>query len=112
MPFADKLLAASHTAANTDRLLSAAEAGNLLGLQASTIYDLVQRGQLEHVRLFGKTVRFKESVILKIIEDCAVQATSPATVSGAFERKRHKPNGKATPDPSQRRRGRGPEAVN
>jgi excisionase family DNA binding protein len=112
MPLADTSLNAPDAASRIDKLLSAAEAARLLGLQPSTIYDLVQKGQIPYIRLFGKTVRLRESAIQKIINDSEVEATSIATLPIALKRRHNKPNGKATPDPSLRRRGRGPEAVN
>lgn len=85
MAFTEKLLKASHAAAGTDRLLNAAEAGSLLGLQPGTMYDLVQKGQIDFVRLFGKTLRFRESVILKIIADSEVKSTNLSTTPGSLK---------------------------
>ncbi len=39
-------------------LLTYAEAGELLGLKLSTLYAMVSRRQLPHVRLGGRLVRF------------------------------------------------------
>jgi len=100
-----------HGSKANDRLLDREEAASLLGLQPGTMYDLAAKGLIPYIKLFGKTMRFKESAILKIIADSEVEATNPATVSDALKLRHPKTNGKATTDPSPRRRGRGPEAV-
>jgi excisionase family DNA binding protein len=109
----DKLLDPASVALKTDRLLSAGEAASLLGLKPGTMYDLVAKGQVGFIKLFGKTVRFRESVILRIIADSEVVSTNPPTFSGTLKRKRQKTNGKASPEPLLQRRGCGPdEAIN
>ncbi|HXH89806.1 MAG TPA: helix-turn-helix domain-containing protein [Gaiellaceae bacterium] len=55
----------------SDRLLTAAELGELLGLAAGTILDRFERGDLPGFRLFGKKggpVRFRESEILEALD--------------------------------------------
>jgi len=55
----------------TDRLLTAAELGDLLGLTAGTILDRFERGDLPGYRLFGKKggpVRFREMEILEVLD--------------------------------------------
>ena len=111
MAFAEKLLKTTHTSADTDRLLNAEQAGSLLGLQPGTMYDLVQKGQIDFVRLFGKTLRFRESVILKIIEDSEVRTTNPATPPRAMQRKQKKAIGETNGKHSLGRRGRDAEVA-
>jgi excisionase family DNA binding protein len=98
-----------HASPKPDKLLNAAEAGSLLGLQPGTMYDLVQKGQIDHVKLFGKTLRFRESAILRIIADSEVKSTNPSTLSDTVKRNRNKANGATDASPSPSRRGRGPE---
>jgi excisionase family DNA binding protein len=100
-----------HVAPKQDKLLNAAEAGSRLGLKPGTMYDLVQKGQIDHVKLFGKTLRFRESVILKIIADSEVKSTNSATVTHATQRNRKKANGASDASPSPSRRGRGSGSV-
>ncbi len=55
----------------TDRLLTAAELGELLGLAAGTILDRFERGDLPGYRLFGRKggpVRFREAEILEALD--------------------------------------------
>ncbi len=54
-----------------DRLLTAAELGELLGLTAGTILDRFERGDLPGYRLFGRKggpVRFREAEILEALD--------------------------------------------
>ena len=92
MAFAEKLLKATHVAAGTDKLLNAEQAGSLLGLQPGTMYDLVQQGKIDYVRLFGKTLRFRESVILKIIQESEVKSTNSNELRRTVLRDRKKKN--------------------
>jgi excisionase family DNA binding protein len=55
----------------SDRLLTAAEVGELLGLSPATVLDHWQAGELPGFRIFGRKggpVRFRESEILALIE--------------------------------------------
>jgi excisionase family DNA binding protein len=107
MAFADKLMNATHATAGTDRLLNAAEAASLLGLQPGTMYDLIAKGQIDFVKLFGKTIRFRESVIRQVISDSEVKSTNPSTLPEALKRNRKKTNGAKDANHSPHRRGRG-----
>lgn len=78
----------------SERLLTAAELGELLGLSASTVLDRFQRGDLPGFRLFGRKggpVRFRPSEIEAALEDWRAGARGeapttpqhpPALVSG------------------------------
>jgi excisionase family DNA binding protein len=109
MAFAEKLLKTTHTSSCNDRLLNAEEAGSLLGLQPGTMYDLVQRGQIDFIRLFGKTLRFRESVILKLIEDSEVKIADRAALPRAMQRRRKDIGVEANGKPSLRGQELGPE---
>ena len=75
----------------TDRLLTAAELGTLLGLSASTVLDRFEAGDLPGYRLFGKTdkrgrpcgpVRFRLSEIENAVEGWRVGGSrQPEVVS-------------------------------
>jgi excisionase family DNA binding protein len=55
----------------SERLLTAAEFGELLGLSAGTVLDRFQRGDLPGFRLFGRKggpVRFRRSEIEALLE--------------------------------------------
>ncbi|MGA2035806.1 MAG: helix-turn-helix domain-containing protein [Thermoguttaceae bacterium] len=41
-----------------DRALTVAEAADLLNISTKTVYDLVNRGELSHHRVGGRTIRF------------------------------------------------------
>ena len=107
MESTSKLVGVTHSAAKTDRLLTSVEAATILGLKPGTMYDLVQAGKIDHVKLFGKSLRFRESVILRIIADSEVVSTISPTLSDISNHKKKKINGKLTPGPSLRRRGVG-----
>ena len=60
-----------------DRLLTAAELGEYLGLAAGTILDRFERGDLPGYRLFGRKggpVRFRASDVERFLEGCRVEA--------------------------------------
>jgi excisionase family DNA binding protein len=68
-----------------DRLLTAAEIADLLGLSPATILDRFERGDLPGFRLFGRKggpVRFRESEIAALVESWRVGGgVTPATPS-------------------------------
>lgn len=51
-----------------DKLLTPSEVAEYLGVQTSTIYQWTHQGFIPHVKI-GKFIRFKESDVLKWIED-------------------------------------------
>lgn len=55
----------------SERLLTARELADLLGLSAATVLDRFERGDLPGFRLFGRKggpVRFRESEVLAMLE--------------------------------------------
>ncbi len=50
-----------------DRLLEPAEAAALLGIRKSTVYQWAYQRKLPTVKLFNKSLRFRESVLLGLI---------------------------------------------
>jgi excisionase family DNA binding protein len=52
-----------------DRLLEAGEAAKVLGIRKSTVYQWAYQRKLPVVKLFNKSLRFRESVIRKLIAD-------------------------------------------
>jgi excisionase family DNA binding protein len=52
-----------------ERLLDVRAAAELLGMKASTLYQWVSDRRIPVVKLFGKSVRFRRSVLLKLIAD-------------------------------------------
>jgi excisionase family DNA binding protein len=68
--------AADHNAGGGDRLLTAAELGDYLGLSASTVLDRWQAGDLPGFKLWGRRgpVRFRASDIEAFLEGCRVEA--------------------------------------
>jgi excisionase family DNA binding protein len=52
-----------------ERLLTARELGDLLGLSPSTILDWHEAGRLPSFKLGGRAVRFRESEILAWLEE-------------------------------------------
>jgi Helix-turn-helix domain len=68
----------------SERLLTAAELGELLGLRAGTVLDRFERGDLPGFRLFGRKggpVRFRLSEVEAMLEDWRAGAggEAPAT---------------------------------
>lgn len=62
-----------------DRLLTARDVANLLGVSADTVLDRFQAGDLPGYRVFGRKggpVRFKESEILALLETWRSNAPS------------------------------------
>jgi len=56
-------------------LYDAEELGLLLGVERETVYRMVQRGQLPHLRLGGGErgrLRFRKKHVEKFLDDCAV----------------------------------------
>ena len=58
---------------NMTRLLTVNEVSRLTGWQPSTIRQKIWRRELPYIKL-GRSVRFLESEIAKLIEGCAVPA--------------------------------------
>ena len=57
----------------SDKLLNMDEASNLLGIKKSTLYQLVMRKQITHVKL-GKLTRFRSEDIQAYIKKNLVEA--------------------------------------
>jgi excisionase family DNA binding protein len=68
--------AADDSAGSGERLLTAADLGEYLGLSAATILDRWQAGDLPGYKLFGRTgpVRFRASEVERFLEACHVEA--------------------------------------
>lgn len=63
----------------TDRLLTAHEVGERLGVSKGTVLDHFERGDLPGVRLWGRKggpVRFRESVIDSLLDQWSFGATA------------------------------------
>ena len=74
----------------TDRLLTAAELGEMLGLSAGTILDRFQAGDLPGYRLFGRKggpVRFRLSEVEHALDGWRVNGPGarPASVTAVWE---------------------------
>ena len=55
----------------TERLLTARELGEVLGLSTATVLDRFEAGDLPGFRLFGRKggpVRFREAEVLEVLE--------------------------------------------
>ncbi len=50
-----------------DRLLTAEDVAELIGMRTDFVYQLVRRGQIPHLR-FGRTVRFRSVSIEQWLE--------------------------------------------
>lgn len=64
----------------SDKLLTAAETADILGLAASTVLDRFERGDLPGFRLFGKKggpVRFRVSELEALLETWRVNGPGP-----------------------------------
>ncbi len=61
-----------------ERLLDVHEAAAMLGLKASTLYQWAYERKLPAVKLFGRALRFRLSVIEKLIADSERPALSPS----------------------------------
>jgi excisionase family DNA binding protein len=57
-----------------DRLLTARELGEYLGMSASTVLDWWEAGRLPGYRLGGRSVRFRAGEIEAWLADCRVEA--------------------------------------
>jgi predicted RNA-binding protein YlqC (UPF0109 family) len=72
LPSADRVASQIGTATPTgDRLLDRDETNRLLGLKGRTAHTLramVQRGQLEAVRLNSRVLRYRESSVRALVE--------------------------------------------
>ncbi len=55
--------------AEGDRLVDVREAAELLGMKVSTLYEWSYERKLPVVKLFGRSLRFRLSTILKLIAD-------------------------------------------
>ncbi len=52
-----------------DRLLDVHDAATMLGLKPSTLYQWTYKRRVPVVKLFGRALRFRLSVIQKLIQD-------------------------------------------
>ena len=77
---ASQYLCSRSSVGGGDRLLTAAELGDYLGLSASTVLDRWQAGDLPGFKLFGRTgpVRFRASEIEAWLEGCRVETKALA----------------------------------
>ena len=64
-----------------DRLLDVNEAAAMLGLSPKTIYQWTYERRLPVVKLFGRALRFRLSVIQKLIQDSERPALRPLDCS-------------------------------
>ena len=55
-----------------DKILTVAEVAAYLQLNRSTVYYMIQRKQIPHLKI-GKSVRIRESDLLKWIEEKMIQ---------------------------------------
>jgi excisionase family DNA binding protein len=73
----------------TERLLTARELADLLGLSAATVLDWFERGDLPGFRLLGRKggpVRFRESEVLAALEQWRSGPTPSASLAALSER--------------------------
>ena len=61
--------ASTSRGAGDDRLLDVHDAAAMLGLKPSTLYQWTYERRISVVKLFGRAVRFRLSVIQKLIQD-------------------------------------------
>ena len=61
------------------RLLNYDETADLLGLRLSTLYSMVSRGQIPHVRLGPRLVRFDAEVLHAWLDARRVDVVTPAS---------------------------------
>jgi excisionase family DNA binding protein len=66
----------------SERLLTARELGEFLGLSPSTVLDWHEAGRIPSFKLGGRAVRFRESEILAWLEE---SRRGPAPCSGPLE---------------------------
>lgn len=64
----------NRSSAGGDRLLTAAELGDLIGLSTSTVLDWWQAGKIPGFRLGGRVVRFSAHEIEAWLAECHVEA--------------------------------------
>jgi excisionase family DNA binding protein len=65
-----------------ERLLNVAEASQMLNLKESTLYRWAYERKIPVVKLFGRALRFRLSVIEKLIVDCERPASETIDRSG------------------------------
>ena len=70
-------------AALGERLLDVNDASAMLGLKPATLYQWAYERKIPVVKLFGRALRFKLSVIEKLIVDSERPALCPANARGA-----------------------------
>lgn len=51
-----------------DTLLTVNEVARMLNVGHSTVRNWIRQGKLEHVKLFGHTIRIKPAVLAKLVE--------------------------------------------
>jgi excisionase family DNA binding protein len=61
--------AAKDTMAGDDRLINVREAAQLLGMKVKTLYEWSHERRIPVVKLYGRSLRFRLSTILKLIAD-------------------------------------------
>jgi excisionase family DNA binding protein len=64
-----------------DRLLNVHDAAAILGLKPSTLYQWTYERRIHVVKLFGRALRFRLSVIQKLIQDSERPALRPPSGS-------------------------------
>ena len=64
-----------------DRLLDVHDAAAMLGLKPSTLYQWAYERRVPVVKLFGRALRFRLSVIQKLIQDSERPAIRPLDCS-------------------------------
>jgi excisionase family DNA binding protein len=55
--------------ANPDKLLTASQAAEMLGLRTKTMYALAAERRIPSIKLLGTVLRFRESDLRRIIEE-------------------------------------------
>lgn len=51
-----------------DKLLTVNEVAAMLNVGHSTVRNWIRQGKLDHIKLFGHTIRIKPSVLSKLVE--------------------------------------------
>lgn len=74
-----------------ERLLDVNEAATMLGLKPSTLYQWAYERRIRVVKLFGRALRFKISVIEKLIADSERPALRPVAEGPRTARDRAQP---------------------
>ena len=97
-------------AENEDRMLNVRQAAALCGMRPKSMYDLASQGRIPHLKLFGRTLRFRESDIRRVLAEAeipvkpAMLSTGSSTVGFSRASKTKKLNGESTVEPSLKER--------